>query len=73
MKKTGWYSGDQKPVRVGLYEVKNRDDSRRVGYKWWDGKRWSLFRRNLQEAVAFNRKPSGFQESIWRGLTEKAK
>lgn len=37
-KKTGWYSGDQKPVRPGWYETKSY-----FGPLYWDGA-WHLGR-----------------------------
>lgn len=69
MKKTDWYSGYQKPVRIGVYEVKVGGKNR--GFKFWNGARWGIFAFSKENAVAFRRHPSGYQGSIWRGLAEK--
>jgi hypothetical protein len=36
MKLTGWYSGDQKPVRVGIYQ-RAYDCGTLILYCYWDG------------------------------------
>jgi hypothetical protein len=58
-KKTEWYEPDQKPARVGVYEVKD------VSVNWpffkmadWDGKKWTYAGKNI--------KIGG-----WRGLKEE--
>jgi hypothetical protein len=64
--KTGWYSGDQKPVRVGWYQRKYDNYYARSVPDWFDGETWFLgigcFQRNLAHE----------QSMPWRGLTEKA-
>jgi hypothetical protein len=71
MKKTGWYSGDQKPVRVGLYEVQLRPEY--FGYKFWSGKAWGAFAFEKEYAAAWKHIVEGQQEINWRGLTQEAK
>jgi len=73
VKKTQWYSGDVKPVRIGVYEVQAAPSGKTVGFKFWNGARWSIFAFEKENAIAFKRHPSGFQGSVWRGLREKAK
>lgn len=48
MKLTPWFSGDQKPVRVGVYE---RDyGSGKTYYCWWNGKVFGCGEREPGEA-----------------------
>lgn len=62
MKKTDWYPGDLRPVRVGWYEVKNHFVSRRPQKFFWDGYVW---RANPIAQYHYS-----FQKHAWRGLTE---
>ena len=39
MKLTGWYSGRQRPARMGMYE---RSYFEEVYYCHWNGKRWGI-------------------------------
>jgi len=64
MKRTGWYNGDQKPVRVGEYE---RSDYTLYGFidrDWWDGELWLL----AEDGYAIPE-----QHLPWRGLTKELK
>ena len=63
MKRTGWYGGYQKPVRVGEYE---RDYwlSGDVLKDIWDGRVW------VEPVTGFVRRQ---QHLPWRGLTKEAK
>jgi hypothetical protein len=63
MKRTKWYGGYQKPVRVGEYE---RDYwlSGDILKDWWDGTLWGLEGTDL----AYEH-----QHLPWRGLTKEAK
>ncbi len=74
MKLTPWFSGDQKPVRVGVYERKygEADDDEAGLYCYWDGLHWHAW-----EATAYGayihvnlRNPhySAFQYEPWRGV-----
>jgi len=66
MKLTGWYLGDQKPVRNGVYK-------RKLPFGWgpysyWNGVFWGGF--TLSPSLAkHNRKwPSCIQNAQWRGV-----
>ena len=63
MKRTKWYNGYQKPVRVGYYE---RDYwvAGEVHQDFWDGYMWILEGTNLV---------CKYQFLSWRGLTKEAK
>lgn len=76
MKMTDWYSGDQKPVRRGWYEVRNAPDmSRRnrlwlLGRPWryWTGYRWMTASPSMSWSF-----PSVFGEHKshqWRGIAK---
>lgn len=72
MKKTEWFKGSEKPVRVGVYE---RDyDVQRTYYCYWTGK---VFNGGYHTAYrAVNAAPSyesPYQDLPWRGLTEESK
>ena len=67
MKRTPWFDGNVKPVRVGRYER----DIHLVDAIWdgiWDGKRWRT-EAGLVSLYQHSDKPSTFH---WRGLTRPA-
>lgn len=71
-KVTGWYPGEVKPVRVGLYERIYDDNAAHVSY--WTGEYFSVFlERHEQEDDFYRLMPSIFQNEPWRGLTEPSK
>jgi hypothetical protein len=73
MTETGWYSGDQKPVRVGEYERKYYCSL--SGHKylrcWWDGR---AFYQGVAIGVDSSAKviygKSISQNLPWRGVTK---
>jgi len=66
MKQTQWYPGTIKPVRVGVY--KQRNDAR-VGYQFWDLKRWHAWCETPEQAaLATTIAHDSFQNDPWRGL-----
>ena len=75
MKRTGWYNGTQKPVRVGVYE---RDYGTLLltfnYFAYWDGKRWycSMYSaRGAYEARTLQFDwPSEHQKLPWRGVVK---
>lgn len=72
MTETGWYTGDQKPVRVGAY--KRRFPFRNlVFYSWWDGRDWEVLAYTLKEVKLRTPVFSSYQNLPWRGLTEECK
>ena len=58
MKKTPWFRGDQKPVRVGYYQRDYGGDG--VGLDFWNGVEWGLWM-----SVA------PFTEFLWTRLSEQ--
>ena len=69
MKRTGWYSGHQKPARPGVYERLHfgyTEYSLWAGGLWWAG--MSTPSRAERESTA-----SPYQSLPWRGLTEEHK
>ena len=75
MKRTKWYDGEQKPVRVGVYE---RDYSTLLlsfnYYAYWDGKRWYSATSTARGAEAMRLLlcdwPSDHQKLPWRGVVK---
>jgi hypothetical protein len=65
MRLTGWYRGDQKPVRKGVYEILSSGI-----FSHWDGKQWGPLARSKKEAALdkCNYEISYYQDEIWRGI-----
>ena len=64
MKRTKWFRMDQKPARVGVYEVLPEGYPKGAVSRWtWDGSQWMWSKHG--RAILF----SGDR---WRGLTEPA-
>jgi len=70
MKRTGWYRGDQKPVRVGVYE---RKYSVGVGYCFYCRGLFSMSATTPQKAYTLRVVPSAVQDLPWRGLAKEPK
>jgi hypothetical protein len=71
MQKTEWYPPHIKPVRVGLYETRNRpidwpEAPSHVYMDWWDGFAFC-------EVGTGNRLMEWSSAVHWRGLTEEVK
>jgi hypothetical protein len=67
MKRTKWYNGYQKPVRVGYYERDywlNLGEELTVTQCYWNGTTWGLEGTDLVYT---------HQHLPWRGLTKEAK
>jgi len=70
MKLTCWFSGDQKPVRVGVYQQMN---GMYLGYQYWDGKLWRGFCGSPQAAYnvrKFSPAADSHQNDKWRGVAK---
>lgn len=67
MKLTKWYSGDQKPVRIGVY-VRNTV----IGYLYshWNGKFWGLSSDDPTEAEKAKHEESWCQDYPWCGVAK---
>ena len=73
MKTTAWYSGDQKPVRVGVYE---RKYSFGIYCCWWNGEAfqaWDSTPALCAKRAQRSRLVSGLQSLPWRGVKGPAK
>ena len=62
--KTGWYSADQKPTRIGWYERWFTDG---LFMHYWNGEFWS----HSIDGVAHWRQFADSPYPVWRGLTEQ--
>ena len=60
MKLTGWYQGDQKPVRVGYYERQYFGGATKFDY--WAGKIWISYPDSMFEIYS--------QKLKWRGVAK---
>jgi hypothetical protein len=66
MKKTPWFDGKTKPVRKGVYEVKNMWFGE--AYAYWTGKKWCWAEKTIKEAANFPMLEGAMQCKTWRGL-----
>ena len=71
MKLTPWFSGDQKPVRVGVYQRKNSEYEHYIPtshFSYWDGAAWCASAHDMLLARAYSRYVSLSQNLPWRGV-----
>lgn len=68
MKLTGWYSGNQKPVRKGVYERYYKFIKHRV-YCKWNGEFWFSPSYSANEAI-LSKFESVYQDLPWQGLAK---
>lgn len=77
-KLTPWFPADVKPVRDGIYFVRQLRDDRKSGivifegYCYWIGSRWGSASGSKAGAKRM-KNDRGFQNKPWRGLTKEAK
>lgn len=71
MKVTDWYTGDQKPVRVGVYE-RAYSYKLYILYCYWNGKLFSCAYRDLELAKSMSDyfRSSLNQNLPWRGIAK---
>ncbi|WP_395005814.1 hypothetical protein [Undibacterium sp.] len=69
MKLTGWYRGEQKPVRVGFYQ---REDHYGIIYAYWNGRHWRVGFPIYENAFFWADLPCGsmYQDLPWRGVAK---
>ena len=72
MTETGWYTGKQKPVRVGPYKRKFNLKAF-FRYSWWDGHQWGFDCYLKEDAKVYKNWPSDCQNRPWCGLTGELK
>ena len=70
---THWFSENQKPVRIGVYEIK--PDALRISQCWavWNGKKWGWRSTERNQAWLDRDLDGAKQNLIWRGLTNEAR
>lgn len=69
MKKTPWFPGDVKPVRVGWYQREYTGTGDVIDTPdWFDGEKWYLGMRGGKSTL-----PAFTQGRRWRGLTKEPK
>ncbi len=71
MKLTPWFTGDQKPVRVGVYQRKNSRHEQYVTathYSYWDGAEWCASAHDTLLAKSYCAYASLSQNLPWRGV-----
>lgn len=69
---TGWYDGDQRPARPGVYQRQMPHTDGFLMWAHWNGKRWGLSKLVPRLAVE-GKVRSKHQRLPWRGLTEEIK
>ncbi len=69
MKLTPWFSGDQKPVRVGVYQRDIFGKGIEV-YSYWNGNYWCFYSSSVSGAVMKDglHLESAEQNLPWRGV-----
>lgn len=69
MKLTGWYSGEQKPARVGVYQRKGQYS---IMYCYWNGRNWRVGFPNKKDAFFWADSPcvSMHEDLPWRGVAK---
>lgn len=66
MKLTEWYSGDQKPVREGIYERKTFGGC--TAYSQFGIRGWNSLLYSPNNGFAERKLTSEFQNLPWRGI-----
>jgi hypothetical protein len=68
---TPWFDGRVKPARAGVYQLMSGTRST-VGYQYWDGHRWSVWRLTPKEAEKHKGLSADpmYHDDDWRGLSE---
>lgn len=65
---TDWYQPDQKPVRIGPYEVNSGEPY--IRFQFWNGKFWGMLSGTIAECIDNRDFVSILQSLPWRGLSE---
>jgi len=68
-KRTPWFSGDQKPVHIGIYERGIDGTPFPHPFYVWDGQEWVGMGGTTPQTVV-GRNPSIWQSIAWRGLAD---
>ena len=70
MKLTRWYRGDQKPLRVGVYQRKEYYGE--IIYAYWDGRYWRVGFPSNENAYFFadSCRVSMHRDWSWRGVAK---
>lgn len=73
-KMTRWFGPDEKPVRVGVWQVCDAwecDSKEKHGFQYWNGSYFGLFAISAEksESHLYASSRSCFQKHHWRGFT----
>ena len=71
MKLTPWFPANVKPVRAGVYEVKEDDPP--AWYRRWDGECWYVGDATPERAAQETIVLASWLRAPWRGLAEEPK
>lgn len=66
---TIWFSPDEKPVRIGVYQTRDVTIPKYEQYQLWNGLHWQNVVHDLFDAVERDSYRSLFQNNPWRGFT----
>ncbi|MDB5777562.1 MAG: hypothetical protein JWP38_3695 [Herbaspirillum sp.] len=65
---TQWFKGT--PVKVGVWNTRDREDHQDENFQYWNGQRWSRCMGDPHTAFHCRSDPSFFQHNEWRGLAD---
>jgi hypothetical protein len=68
---TPWFPHHIKPVRRGVYRVRNMINA--TGYAYWDGSRWGWLEGSQACADKLRDTVGASQDKGWRGLSKESK
>lgn len=70
LKLTPWFSGDEKPVRVGVYQRNYAHPNKKTGtvFNYWNGICWGIYGTTVNEAIKYGYINSDFKKLPWRGV-----
>lgn len=75
-KRTVWFPEDINPVRIGIYEISQRDyqNAKHCGYAYWNGKKWFDSKILLKDCIAqkkIKENEKSWGSYCWRGFLEQ--
>ena len=75
-KRTVWFPEDINPVRIGIYEISQRDyqNAKHCGYAYWNGSKWFDSKILLKDCIAqkkIKENEKSWGSYCWRGFLEE--
>ena len=75
-KKTVWFPSDMNPVRIGIYEISDRDyqNPTHDGYAYWNGSKWFDSKILLKDCIDQKKtkeNEKSYGSYCWRGFLEQ--